>query len=86
MITPDILPVLRCPAGGDPLLLAEPELVERVNQAIAEGSVRDQLDVRVDDSIDAGLVPPNRDRLYPIRQDITTLIADNAIDLQELTS
>lgn len=85
MITPDILPILRCPAGGGPLVLAESALIERVNEAIVQGNVRDQLGVRVDTPIDAGLINTTGDRLYPIRQNITTLIADNAFQIEDLT-
>lgn len=80
-ITPDILPILRCPAGGGPLTLADAELVERLNAQIAAGTARDQLDTRVEAPIDGGLVPANADRLYPIRENIPTLIVENAIRL-----
>ncbi|EMI57918.1 hypothetical protein [Rhodopirellula sallentina] len=83
MITPDILPILRCPHGGDALVLADAGLVERVNQAIADGTARDQLGTRIDTPIDAGMVNPAGDRLYPIRENITTLIADDAVQIAE---
>ncbi|WDQ16724.1 Trm112 family protein [Rhodopirellula sp. P2] len=81
MITPDILPILRCPADGGQLLLADEPLIQRVNQAIAEGTARDQLDERVTDPIEGGLVNSQADRLYPIRGGIPTLIVDEAIGL-----
>jgi len=80
-ITPDILPILRCPAGGGALTLADAELIERVNEQIAAGTARDQLDSRIEAPIDGGLVPAQADRLYPIREDIPTLIAEDAIRL-----
>jgi uncharacterized protein YbaR (Trm112 family) len=79
MITPDILPILRCPADGGPLVWAQPELVIRVNEAIKSGDARDQLDARVDTPIDAGLVNRSADRLYPVRDEIATIVAENAI-------
>lgn len=85
-MTPDILRILRCPAGGDALVLAESELIERVNEAVAEGRVRDQLDVRVDLPLDAGLINTARDRLYPIRADIATLIAEQAIRVADFVA
>ncbi|MBB3209892.1 uncharacterized protein YbaR (Trm112 family) [Rhodopirellula rubra] len=84
MITPDILPILRCPFGGDSLVLAEPELVERVNEAISAGAARDQLGTRVETPIDAGMVNSAKDRLYPVRENIATLIADSAIQIKDL--
>ncbi|MCM2371626.1 Trm112 family protein [Aporhodopirellula aestuarii] len=84
MITPDILPILRCPCGGDALVLADVHVIERVNAAIAAGTARDQLGTRVEEPIDAGLVNQAGDRLYPVREDIATLIADSAIRISEL--
>lgn len=80
-ITPDILPILRCPAGGGVLTLADADLIERINGEIAAGTARDQLDARVETRIDGGLVPAAGDRLYPIRENIPTLIVEDAIRL-----
>lgn len=80
-ISPDILPMLRCPVGGGPLTLADAKLVEHVNEQIKSGTARDYLDGRVDTLIEAGLVPRPPDRLYPIREGIASLIADEAIRL-----
>ncbi len=85
IITSDILQMLRCPADGGALVLADRELVEQVNVAIRNGTARDQLDARIDAPIDAGVVNSARDRLYPIRENIPTLIADNAIRIGEMT-
>lgn len=79
IITPDILQILRCPAGGGSLVLADRQLIDQVNEAIRTGVARDQLDARVDEPIDAGMINTVGDRLYPIRDSITTLIADDAI-------
>ncbi|SMP58397.1 Trm112p-like protein [Neorhodopirellula lusitana] len=80
-ITPDILPILRCPAGGEGLTLATDEILQRVNQSIEQGLARDQVDARVDQPIEAGLVNRQGDRLYPIRDGIATLIIEDAIRL-----
>jgi len=80
-IGPEILPILRCPSGGGSLSLADSGVIERVNQMIAQGKARDQLDQLVQEAIDAGLVNQSADRLYPIRGGIPTLIADEAIGL-----
>jgi uncharacterized protein YbaR (Trm112 family) len=61
--------------------LADDPLIQRVNQAISDGTARDQLDERVTAPIDGGLVNSTADRLYPIRGGIPTLIVDEAIGL-----
>ncbi|ELP30929.1 Trm112 family protein [Rhodopirellula baltica] len=81
MITPDILPILRCPSSGGQLTLADESLIQRVNQAIRDGNARDQLEERVTDPIEGGLINSPADRLYPIRGGIPTLIVDEAIGL-----
>lgn len=81
-ITPDILQILRCPAGGGPLVLADRQLIDQVNDAIRCGDARDQLDARVDEPIDAGMINTAGDRLYPIRDSIATLIAEDAIRIR----
>lgn len=84
-ITPDILPILRCPVGGDSLVLADADLIQRVNEAIAEGAARDRLGTRVETPIDAGLLNSARNLLYPIRENITTMIAESAIEIGDLS-
>ncbi|MEM6981073.1 MAG: Trm112 family protein [Planctomycetota bacterium] len=79
MITPDILPILRCPASGEQLILAEPSLVEEVNAAIGRGDVRDTLDQAVNEPIDGGLMIADGSRIYPIRNGIPTLIIEDAL-------
>lgn len=81
MITPDILPILRCPADGSQLTLATEDVLARINEAIAAGTVRDQLDETVTAAIDGGLINAAANRLYPIRDGIPTLIVDEAISL-----
>lgn len=80
-ITPDILPMLRCPAGGGGLTWADANLVAGVNEKIAQGEARDQVDSRVETPIEGGLVTRNGDRLYPVRDGIPTLIIEDAIRL-----
>ncbi len=84
MIDPKLLSMLRCPASGGELELVEQALVDRVNRAIAEGQMRDAAGQVVSQPIDAGLVTADRDRLYPIRNEITTMIVDQAFDLSVL--
>lgn len=83
MLNPDILPMLRCPATGEALVFADAQMLERVNAAITAGDARDQLDQRVSESVDGGLVNATEDRLYPIRESIPTLISEDAIRLAD---
>ncbi|MEM1224476.1 MAG: Trm112 family protein [Planctomycetota bacterium] len=80
-ISPDILPILRCPVTQEPFVLADSGTLDAVNQAILDGKARDQLDQAVREPIEGGLMVAGGDRVYPIRDGIPTLIAEEAIGL-----
>ncbi len=84
MIEPKLIALLRCPLSGSELVLAEKTLVGRVNDEIEKGTLRDRADGQITQVIDGGLVTADRGRLYPIRGQIPTLIADEAIELGQL--
>lgn len=84
MIDAKLLAMLRCPIEGGTLEFAETPLIERVRRAIERGEARDRLDQRVTEGIDAGLVGKDRNWLYPIRGGIPTLVAEEAIRIDEL--
>lgn len=81
-IDPDVLARLRCPIAGVPLRAADGGEVDRVNEAIESGDARDHLESVVQTPIDGGLVSDQANRMYPIRDRIPTLIADESIDLE----
>ena len=84
MIDQKLITMLRCPVDGSKLVLAENTLVQRVNEAIGRGQVRDGQDQRITQPIDSGLLSADSSRLYPIRGGIPTLIADEAIELKHI--
>lgn len=74
----------QCPETGQPLVQATEDLVRQVNQAIS-----DQVLVNVDGQcveqlIDGGWVAQQKNRLYPVREQIICLIAQQALDLDSL--
>lgn len=84
MIDQKLLAMLRCPVSGGSLQLADAFLIQRVQEAIGRGEVRDRLEQKVTAGIEGGLVDTNQNWLYPIRDGIPTLVAEEAIDLREL--
>ena len=82
MIDPKFVQMLRCPASGNRLAIADDNLVEQVNQAIGSGQAIDRVDQTVEQPIDGGLCSGSW--LYPIRDSIPSLIADDAISIADL--
>ena len=81
MIDPDFLKILRCPESHQELRLAEPALVERLNQQITTGSLRNRAGQPVKENLDGGLVRADGKFLYAVRQDIPVMLVDEAIPL-----
>ncbi len=85
MIDPKLLAMLRCPIAGSELQLAENSLIQRLQTAIERGEARDRLEQKVSEGIEGGLVDPGHTWLYPIRGGIPSLVAEEAIDIANLS-
>jgi len=83
-LDPELLCVIRCPKEGTSLAIASDSLLHEINRKIAAGQVRDAMDQRVDEPLEAGLVTVSGHRLYPVRGGIASLVADEAIELHDL--
>ena len=81
MIDPEILKIMCCPETHQPIALAEPSLIEKLNRQIAAGQLRNRGDQPVKEKIDGGLVREDKKFLYPIRGDIPIMLIDEAIPL-----
>jgi len=81
MINPDLLEILCCPESHQSVALAEPSLVESLNQQIGAGRVQTRGGQTVTEPIEAGLIRADRKYVYPIRQGIPNMLIDEAIPL-----
>jgi uncharacterized protein YbaR (Trm112 family) len=82
MLTEEVLELLQCPLTGKKLSLASDQMILRVNEAIANGNARDRIEQKVSHKIDGGLVTDEGVWLYPIREEIPTLVVEEAIDIR----
>ncbi len=84
MIDAKLISMLRCPIDGSQLAIADGKTLDRVNDAIQRGEVRDRADQKISNLLEGGLVTVTSTRVYPIRGSIPSLVADEAIDLSTL--
>ena len=87
MIDKELLDIIVCPETKQDLILAEPELIEKINVLIEKGELRNRSKQTVTEKIDGGLIQKeDRKFLYPIRDDIPILLIEESISLEELTN
>ena len=85
MISDWFLDLARCPVSHSRLRLADDELVRRLNKAVQLGEVTNRIQRPVCQPVDQALINEDQSLLFPIRDDIPTLIADEAIPLEQLS-
>lgn len=79
MIDPELLKILCCPETHQTLTPAEPALIEKLNDQIQAGSLRNRAGKAVNEKFEGGLVREDGKFLYPIRQNIPIMLIDEAI-------
>lgn len=84
MFDAEILGMLRCPHAGKQLELADASFVEKLNRLLERGELRDRLGRPVTGRVDGGLVTSGGRFVYPIRGGIATLIAEEAMVVEEV--
>ena len=84
MVDPELLEILVCPETHQPVRTADPELLERLNAAIAAGSVTNRGGEAVSEPVEEGLIREDEKVLYPVREDIPIMLIDEAIGLDDL--
>ena len=81
MIDPDLLKIMCCPETRQPIAVAEPALIEKLNQLIAAGQLKNRAGQPIKEKVEGLLVREDRKFAYPIRENIPIMLIDEAIPL-----
>ena len=82
MIDQELLSILADPETKQELELAAPELLEKINRQIQEGTAQNRAGQPVSSQIEGGLVPKQNPKfLYPVREGIPVMLIDESIPL-----
>jgi uncharacterized protein YbaR (Trm112 family) len=81
MVDQELLSILVCPETKQSLRQADAALLERLNAAIGDRSVRNRGGEPVTQALQEGLVRQDGMFVYPVRDDIPIMLIDEAIPL-----
>ena len=81
MMDSEMLSILCTPDTREPLEGASEELLLNVNEKIAQGTVKTAGGTLVSETLEEALVSKDGKKLYPVKNGIPILLADEAIAL-----
>ena len=84
MLDPELVEILACPETKQPVRLADADLVQRVNAAIAAGTLKNRDGEAVNEPIQTALVREDGQYLYPVRDDIPVMLIGEAIEVGKI--
>jgi len=85
MISEDLLNVIVCPETKQDLVIADNDLVDKINSLIESGKLLNRSKQKIAETIDSGLIQKeDRKYLYPIRDEIPILLMDESIPLENV--
>ena len=80
----DLLAILCCPETKLDVTLADEALINKLNDAIGRGQLKNKAQKPVAELLDGGLIRADRKILYPIREDIPVMLIEEGIPLDQV--
>ena len=80
-IDKELLAILCCPETKLDVSLADEALIEKLNDAVRRGVLKNKVQKLVTELLDGGLMRADRKILYPIREDIPVMLIEEGIPL-----
>lgn len=84
VIDRELLDILACPENKTPVGPADRELIEKVNDLIENGELRNRGGTLVEKPVDGGLVREDGAYMYPIEDNIPIMLIEEAIPLAKI--
>jgi len=81
VIDKDLLKILACPETHQPLAEASADMIGKLNDSIAAGSVKNAGGNDVTEAVEGGLLREDGTIVYPIRDSIPVLLIQEGIPL-----
>ncbi|MEE2614394.1 MAG: Trm112 family protein [Verrucomicrobiota bacterium] len=78
-----LLELICCPETHQPLKLVDADLVSELNQRIEAGVLVNRSGGKLEQKIDEGLIREDGKVLYPVRQNIPTLLIEQGVLLDQ---
>lgn len=82
MIDQELLEILACPETKEGVALADQSVIDKINEKIKAGEVKNRGGEKVTETIDGGLIREDGKYLYPIRDEIPIMLIDEAIPME----
>ena len=83
-IDKDLLAILCCPETKLDVILADEALINKLNDAVSRGLLKNKAQKPVAELLDGGLIRSDRKILYPIREDIPVMLIEEGIPLDQV--
>jgi len=84
MLDAELLALLVCPETHQDVTLATPEEINRLNEAIRAGQVKNVAGREVDQPLEAALIRIDRAIAYPIREKIPVMLVPEGLAISKV--